>query len=215
VHDLKPWDNGGRPYSNERAIELARQHACHFVDKSIARLDAYAAERDRPGLLTFALDTELLGHWWYEGTAWLAAVLEVAPGRGLDLVTVSEGLERVPAVERPLASSTWGTSKDLSTWDAPEVAELGFAARRAELRTVAAAAGGHSSRPALERAARELLALQASDWAFMVTRDLASDYPQQRVAGHAAAHAEALAGGSEADLRHLAPTLELGPLLAP
>jgi 1,4-alpha-glucan branching enzyme len=216
VHDLKPWDNGGRPYRRARAEELAREHARDFVDRSIARLDAYAAERERPGLLTFALDTELLGHWWYEGTAWLEAVLEEAPARGLDLVTVSEGLERVPAVERPLQPSTWGTSKDLSTWDAPEVAELGFAARRAELRTVAAAAGGHAPRTALERAARELLALQASDWAFMVARDLASDYPRRRVAEHEAAHAQALAGaGGEPRLRNLAPGLELASILAP
>jgi 1,4-alpha-glucan branching enzyme len=70
-------------------------------------------------------------------------------------------------------------------------------------------------RPALERAARELMALQASDWAFMVTRDLAADYPQRRVAAHEAAHAEALAGGAEAGLRNLAPALELAPLLTP
>jgi 1,4-alpha-glucan branching enzyme len=215
VHDLRPWDNAGRAYRHADALELAREHARHFVGKAIERLDAYAADRGRPGLLTCALDTELLGHWWYEGTAWLKAVLEEAPAQGLDLVTVSEGLERVPAVERPLAPSTWGRDKDLSTWDAPDVAELAFAARRAELSTVAAAAGGGVARPALERAARELLALQASDWAFMVTRDLAADYPQRRVAAHEAAHAEALAGGTEAELRNLAPALELAPLLTP
>jgi 1,4-alpha-glucan branching enzyme len=181
----------------------------------VARLDGYAAERGRPGLLCCALDTELLGHWWYEGTAWLEAVLDEAPAQGLELVTVSEGLERVPAVERPLAASTWGMGKDLSTWDAPGVAELAFAARRAELRTVAAAAGGGVPRGALERAARELLALQASDWAFMVTRDLAADYPQRRLAAHEAAHAEALAGGSDAGLRNLAPDLELASMLTP
>jgi 1,4-alpha-glucan branching enzyme len=80
---------------------------------------------------------------------------------------------------------------------------------------VAAAAGGGVPRSALERAARELLALQASDWAFMVTRELAADYPQRRIAAHEAAHAQALAGGSEAELRNLAPDLGLAPLLTP
>ena len=28
------------------------------------------------GLVVCALDTELLGHWWYEGIAWLGAVVE-------------------------------------------------------------------------------------------------------------------------------------------
>ena len=35
------------------------------------------------GLLCCALDTELLGHWWYEGPAWLGAVLEEAESQGV------------------------------------------------------------------------------------------------------------------------------------
>ena len=93
------------------------------------------------GLLCCALDTELLGHWWYEGPAWLAAVLEEAPRQGLELVTVSEGIERAEPQQATLAPSTWGTRKDLSTWDSPRVGHIAIAARRAELRTVAATAG--------------------------------------------------------------------------
>ena len=213
VHDLRPWNNGGGPYRRPEALALAREHARDFVERAVARLDGYAAERRRPGLLCCALDTELLGHWWYEGLAFLSAVIEEAPARGLDLVTVSEGVERVPLAERPLTRSSWGTDKDLSTWDAPEVAEIAFTARRAELRTIAAAGDGAGG---LERAARELLALQASDWAFMMTRDLAADYPLRRVAAHEAAHSEALDGSApDPALRNLAPWLEPAPLLRP
>jgi 1,4-alpha-glucan branching enzyme len=220
VHDLKPWNNAGDPYRHDEALALARAHAGDFLDRVAARLDAYSAERGRPGLLACALDTELLGHWWYEGTAWLEAVLEEAGARGVELVTVSEGLERVPPVERTLAASTWGRGKDLSTWDSPAVADFAFTSRRAELQTVAAAALHHEPHAALERAARELLALQSSDWAFMATRDLAADYPVGRVAAHARAHEQALSGldggpSPEPGLRHLAPVLDLAPLLAP
>jgi len=76
--------------------------------------------------------------------------------------------------------TTWGTRRDLSTWSAPRVADLAFAARDAELRVVAAGAR------AGERAVRELLALQSSDWAFMVSRDLAEPYGRERAAAHAA-----------------------------
>jgi 1,4-alpha-glucan branching enzyme len=220
VHDLKPWNNAGGPYRPAEAHAVAREHARDFVARARERLARYAAER-RPGLLCCALDTELLGHWWYEGGAWLAAVLAEAREQGLELVTVPGGLERVPPVERSLLASTWGTGKDFSTWDAPAVAEIAFTARRAELRTLAAASRRHGPRAALGRAARELLALQASDWAFQLTRSLAADYPLERVRAHAAAHDAALAAledsapAPEPTLRNLAPDLDLASLLAP
>jgi 1,4-alpha-glucan branching enzyme len=219
-HDLKPWDNAGRPYRRERARALAAEHARDFA--------ARAAERLRGGgLLCCALDTELLGHWWYEGPAWLRAVVEETARQGVELVTVAEGLERVDPVPRAIAPSTWGAGKDLSTWDGAPAAEIAFAARGAELRTVAAAAARRGPPAALERAARELLALQASDWAFMATRELAGDYPRRRVEEHRANHDAALAALTDsppvpparppvaAELRQLAPDLDLAALTAP
>ena len=215
VHDLKPWDNSGRAYDRDAAMARARRHARDFVARAAARLAG-------GGLLCCALDTELLGHWWYEGQDWLAAVLEEAPQAGLDLVTVSEGLERAEPQRVPLTASTWGSGKDLSTWDSPRVRELALAARRAELRTVAAAARATEPRAALERAARELLAMQSSDWAFMATRDLAGDYPHKRMEHHGAELEAALGalgdGGAEApppELRSLAPDLDLAALTTP
>jgi 1,4-alpha-glucan branching enzyme len=218
VHDLKPWNVGGQPYRHYEALKLARAHARDFVGRAIARLDAYRAERGRPGLSCFALDTELLGHWWYEGMHWLRFVVDEARLQGLALATLPEALERHEPVERPLADSTWGRPKDLTTWDSPRVADIAFAARGAELRTVAAAAGARTGDPALERAARELLAIQSSDWAFQVTYDLAGDYPLTRVEGHRQGVDAALAALADsrpvddARLRNLAPTLDVSPL---
>ena len=62
-----------------------------------------------------------------------------------------------------------------------------------------------------ERALRELLALQSSDWAFLHTRATAGDYPIQRARGHLAALERALAGDAgliaQPTLRGLAPDL--------
>ncbi len=219
-HDLRPWSNHGGAYDHAAALALAREHAGDFLRRVGERLDVHAAERGGPGLVCCALDTELIGHWWYEGPAFLAAVLEQAPAAGVDLVTLPAGLDGFEPAERPLAASTWGKPKDLSTWDSPAVAELVFAARSAELRTLAAAAGGGSG-PALERAARELMAIQSSDWAFIVSRELAGDYPRERVRGHLEELDAALAAldgrgpAPEAALRNLAPELDLSPLVAP
>ena len=221
THDLHPWNIAGGPYRHDEAQQLARTHARAFVEHCATRLDTYRAERGRPGLITCALDTELLGHWWYEGLTFLRAVLEEAERQDVPLVRASDAVAE--PVERDLAPSTWGRPKDMTTWDSPRVADFAWTARQAELRTVRefARANGNGHGPALERAARELLALQASDWAFQVTHDLAGDYPSRRIAGHAEALDAALAALADSapvpdpTVRNLAPALDLSPLLAP
>ncbi len=118
-----------------------------FLAAVAARLRAYAAERGRRGLLVFAIDTELLGHWWSEGPIWLAAVLEGAAGAGVRLVTVPQALAEHEPERRPLAASSWGEGKDLRTWDSPPVADLAWGARRLELRLLRALAGGLRGAP--------------------------------------------------------------------
>jgi 1,4-alpha-glucan branching enzyme len=86
------------------------------------------------------------------------------------------------------------------------VADLAFSARAAELMLLAG--GG----PPPQRAVRELLALQASDWAFLVYRGTAGDYPRERFAAHLAAFEGALAGDPlDPALRDLAPDLVAWP----
>jgi 1,4-alpha-glucan branching enzyme len=221
IHHMRPWSNAGDVYSPDAARAAARGHARDFVERAIARLDEYAASSERPGVLCCAFDTELLGHWWYEGIEWLRGVVDEAETQGLELATVGDAAGRVKPVARELAASTWGTGKDLTTWDSPGVAEFAFSAREAELRTIAAATAEMSFGPALERAGRELLAIQASDWPFQVARDLASEYPVERLRDHVAAHDAALgaltdsAAVPEPSLRNLAPDLALSSLVAP
>jgi 1,4-alpha-glucan branching enzyme len=108
-----------------------------------------------------------------------------------------------PAPE-DIGVTSWGDGGDLRTWSGPQVAELAWRARTAELRLQAT-----PGRPA-DRALRELLALQSSDWAFLQTRESAGDYPRRRADGHHAALQRALAGEAEfrdPALRGLAPEL--------
>jgi 1,4-alpha-glucan branching enzyme len=209
THDHRPWANDGSVYDAARASAQARADAADFVARAARRVAG-------GGLSVCALDTELLGHWWYEGVTWLEAVVDEAGRQGLALVGLDDALaDAAPAPAPPPSPhrgvTTWGTRRDLSTWSAPRVADLAFAARDAELRVVAAGAR------AGERAVRELLALQSSDWAFMVSRDLAEPYGRERAAAHAAALDAALRapGESDPDLRGLAPFASTAALLAP
>ncbi|HEX8105333.1 MAG TPA: 1,4-alpha-glucan branching protein domain-containing protein [Solirubrobacteraceae bacterium] len=196
-HRHQAWAVGGEPYDPARAAARARADAGDFVTR--------AAERVRDGgLCVCALDTELLGHWWHEGPLWLEAVLERAEDAGLRVVPLDEAAAEAEAVAAPaggLPVTTWGTPRDLSTWSGPAARGLVWRQRAAELRLARADAPP-------PRAVRELLAVQASDWAFLLTRELAGEYPVERVEGHLRALDAALAGEvAEPDLHNLAPVL--------
>jgi 1,4-alpha-glucan branching enzyme len=195
-HHHHPWRNDGEPYDPRAARALALQHAEHFV----ARVSERVGES---GVCVCALDTELLGHWWYEGPTWLGAVVEEAARQGLRMTTLDESIHEPALAPENLGVSTWGEGRDLRTWSAPTVADLAWGMRSAELRVLS---GGE--RPS-DRALRELLALQSSDWAFMAARGLAGEYPRERARAHAEALEMALCGelASEPRLRNLAPDL--------
>ena len=217
LRGIRPWTIAGEPYDPEAADARARELGLEFCAAIAARLGTYAEQRSRPGLVVFAIDTELLGHWWWEGPSWLAAVLESAADHGIELVRLAEAAARHPPEERPLRRSTWGEGKDLRTWDSPEVADMAWAARRLELRTLRGLGRGLRG-GAAERAVRELLAVQASDWAFLDRRAQAGDYAWQRSTGHASSLLEAINSASDPPdprLRNLAPDLCLSPLLEP
>ena len=179
LRGIRIWKVGGGAYDPTAAEAAARRQAGEFLAAAAARLREYGAAQGRRGLLVFAIDTELLGHWWSEGAIWLAEVLAGAEAAGVRLLTVPEALAEHEPVRRPLHASTWGEEKDLSTWDSPAVADLAWGARRLELRVLRALSGGLRGDGA-KRAARELLAAQSSDWAFLDKRGQAGDYAFHR-----------------------------------
>ncbi|MGN6254311.1 MAG: 1,4-alpha-glucan branching protein domain-containing protein, partial [Solirubrobacterales bacterium] len=193
------------------------RQAAEFLAAAAQRLRTYAEARKRRGLLVFAIDTELLGHWWSEGPIWLREVIAGAEEAGIRLVTVPQALAEHEPVERPLRASTWGEGKDLRTWSSPAVADLAAGARRLELRLLRAVSAGLRGAP-VERAARELLAAQASDWAFLDQRGQAGDYAYRRATDHSQAMLEAIdcdRATPDPRMRSLAPDLSLAALLEP
>ena len=132
------------------------------------------------------------------------------------LLTVASILVGLMALEIGLRASTWGEGKNLRTWDSPAVADLAWGARRAELRLLRSVSAGLRGER-LERASRELLALQASDWAFLDQRKQAGDYAYQRATDHSRAMLEAIDCDRATNpcMRSLAPDLSTAPLLEP
>jgi 1,4-alpha-glucan branching enzyme len=144
-------------------------------------------------------------------------VLNGAELDGVRLLTLPQALAEHVAEERPVSVASWGEGKSLETWDSPSVSDLVWATRRSELRLLRALGLRALHRDAAMRAARELLALQSSDWAFMDHRGQAGDYPYTRATAHAQGLLEAIDSPEAVDsrVRNLAPDLSLAPLLEP
>jgi 1,4-alpha-glucan branching enzyme len=226
IHHHNPWRNDGQAYDHELAVTRAREHAADMVTRTRARIRHDGDGMPAGGLAVCALDTELLGHWWYEGLHWLEAVIDECERQGLELVALDDALDRCepappadvyggsPNGSAKWGASSWGEHGDLSTWSAPTVAAMAFATRAGELETLAAV----TAKRAGPAAVRELLALQASDWPFMVSRGLAVPYAHERFEGHRAALKRALAEGPDAGVQglgNLAIHADPASLLAP
>jgi 1,4-alpha-glucan branching enzyme len=221
-HRLSPngmrlWSVGGAPYDPAAATKRASEHASSFLAAVRDRLERHRSERGARGLCVFAIDTELLGHWWAEGPIWLREVLSGARLERIRMLTLPQALREHEPEDRPAREASWGEGKSLETWDSPSVSDLLWATRRSELRLLRALAARTLDGPSALRAARELLALQSSDWAFMDHRGQAGDYPYARATAHAEALLQAIHSGGAVDprVRNLAPDVRLAPLLEP
>lgn len=184
-------DLGGKQvYDPQAALEVARGHAAHFAHLVAEELRAEAQRSTRPVVTCNPYDTELFGHWWFEGPVFLAEVLRRLPETGVEVEALGAYLDRHPAAEAiTLLEGSWGEGGDHRVWLNRETQwtwEMLYGAEE-EFWTLA---GGvpWEGRPVLGRLlaqlARELLLLQASDWQFLITTQAARNYAESRFAEH-------------------------------
>jgi 1,4-alpha-glucan branching enzyme len=181
-----------QPYDPYRAGQRTQDHAAHFVGLVEDQLrNFYLSHGGKQGIIVAAFDTELFGHWWFEGVNWLKQVLtRMASSETVQLCTASEWLDRhQPEKALALPESSWGHAGTHVTWINPDTNWMWEAVHKAERRMeqlverYPGAAGG--TRDALNQAARELVLLEASDWEFLYTTGQARQYAADRFSEHA------------------------------
>ena len=151
-----------RPTTRRARAAAAREHAADFVARvreRVARRRAARSARSTPSCSATGGTRGRCGWRPSLDEAARQGLRDRAPRRRAD----APRARRRRRAGLPVTS--WGTPRDLTTWSAPPVAAMAWSARDAELRTVAAARAGAAD----ARAVRELLALQSSDWAFLVS----------------------------------------------
>jgi len=174
------------------AEERVASHAAHFVGLVEELLTDYETATGSHGLIASNYDTELFGHWWYEGIAWVKGVLRgLAQSEVVDLTTASEYLAaHPPTVAMMLPEGSWGSGGTHYTWqnaDNEWVWPLIHGAERTMERLVAEfPRAGENIAFVLAQCARELVLLQSSDWPFLIATGQAREYSEGRFAEHLA-----------------------------
>ncbi len=179
-------------YDPYNAFHRAQQHAAHFVRVVRGLLGSYYEQRAQPGIVVAMYDTELFGHWWFEGIRWLKEVLVIL-GRDPEvaLTTAGEYLEQWPPREEiAVPEGSWGRGGDHSTWYNPRTEWMWPLIHEAERRMEALVARFPDAEgvrlEVLKQAAREALLLQSSDWSFLIGTGQAAEYATERFQGHLA-----------------------------
>ncbi len=205
---LKLWRVSGphsdleakRPYDPSAALAQVAMHGSHFASllASVQRSGEAAAD----GVIAAPFDTELFGHWWFEGVDFLGSVYRNLGDRpGVRALTASEHLrQHPPRVTIELAPGSWGAGGDNGMWLNDQTNWTWRRLWPLEDRfwdVAPRVLGSAEARPVLAQAARELLLAQASDWQFIITTGAVTDYAERRFTLHVG-DAERLVGFLEA-----------------
>ncbi len=178
-------------YHPEWTPYRVQEHSDHFVGLVEEQISQYYEANGRPGIICCNYDTELFGHWWFEGVDWIKEVLrKLTASPTVEITSASDWLEKhPPEVTMAIPESSWGQQGTHFVWLNDENEwiwkPIGAAERRME---GLAASFGSNNNPdikfVLQQAARELLLLESSDWPFLITTGQAKEYAIERFEQH-------------------------------
>lgn len=192
VTDSKADMQYKQPYVPQWATTRAEHHARHFVDILEATVTARLAARGIEPTICLPFDTELFGHWWFEGPQFLEHVLRgIHRSHTLRTRTASEQVDHAhPTCEVALPESSWGKDGNDSVWMNNETRwtwEAEYSIER-RVRLLFEKHQKHTWDDTMYRIARnilgELMLTQASDWQFLITNWTARDYAEMRFHNH-------------------------------
>lgn len=177
-----------QPYDPYRAFESIQNHARDMVDVLKNTLARYRGQADREGTVVAMYDTELFGHWWWEGPEFLYELAVNLHNDGeIEMLSASEIIDQDPPKHLiTMPEGSWGEGgyhyiwlNNDNAWTWPKL----YAIERKMRQMAREYAGGPAEKIALQ-AAREMLLAEASDWQFLISTFSARDYSEIRFQDH-------------------------------
>ncbi|MEN2983839.1 MAG: 1,4-alpha-glucan branching protein domain-containing protein [Dictyoglomaceae bacterium] len=170
-------------YDPEVAKNKALEHANHFVS-----LLEEEGKREK-GIITAMYDTELFGHWWFEGLIFLERVYELINESKIVKSTIPKLYLTYfePNKKINLPESSWGKGGKHEVWLNKDTEELWQKIHSVEEIMEEASEEKADSlwkEKVLKQMAREKLLLESSDWPFLISTYQARDYGYKRFYQH-------------------------------
>ncbi len=177
------------PDWTEEKVDLQANHFIHHIENT---LNHYKNKTGIEGAVCTPFDTELFGHWWFEGPEFIRKVLEgLANSPYVNAVTAHEQFikENSKEVIR-LPEGSWGENNTHEVWINESTKWTWEQIYNSELRFSQILSNiniddlNRLEERILKQALRELLLMQASDWQFLIHTKGATDYAEQRFFYH-------------------------------
>ncbi len=175
------------PYDPNTSRARAHRHARHWGE--MIQSVAAKAAGDAAEVVVAPFDSELFGHWWFEGVDFLSDFYRALHRQpGIVPTTASGHLSRQSAnVAVELAEGSWGANGDFRKWLNPATEwtwERLWPLEQDFWTLAPLALNDPTGRIVLAQATREMLLAQASDWQFIISTGAAADYAERRFVEH-------------------------------
>jgi len=175
--------------------EILENHVYHFSNHIISIADNTDNDDNGNSIICLPFDTELFGHWWFEGCEFLYRLLITLDDNQIKISTCKNiiNIKESKPIKIKLANSSWGLGNDFRIWKNKDteyylnlflIAEI----KLNELREISKENIDLKNKSKFEKlvkyASKELSLLMASDWLFMITNKIAEDYAKKRIMEH-------------------------------
>lgn len=177
-----------QPYDPWTAFENIGTHAEDMVRTLKGTLSRYRGLSDRSGTVVAMYDTELFGHWWWEGPEFLYELARRLHADGeIECVSGGDVIDTDPARHMiTMPEGSWGEGgyhyiwlNEENSWTWTKL----YPCQR-KMRQMAREYAGSAADRIVKQCARELLLAEASDWQFLISTQSARDYAEVRFEDH-------------------------------
>ncbi len=183
-------------YDPVLAMNQVNSNSDHYTTLLYHLLNDYKKSHNgKEGLIMVSFDTELYGHWWFEGVEFIKQVIRKLNNfiPDIERCTAGEYLQKHPPVDTiQIPESSWGQGGHFYVW-LNHLTEWMWPIINGCEKRIIDIVSKYEKIPedkllhrALNQLARENLLLQSSDWPFLITTWQAKDYATERFEEHVA-----------------------------